>query len=46
MTWDRHVEHLGEDIYRVLAGNPEGKQLLVDLGAEGRIILKYSLKWI
>jgi hypothetical protein len=43
MTWDGHVEHFGEDIHRVLAGNPEGKKLLLDLGVEGRIIPKWSL---
>jgi len=44
MTWDGHVEHLGEDIWRVLAGKPKGKKLLLELGVEGCIILKWSLK--
>ena len=44
MTWDGHVEHMGEDVYRILAWNPEGKKLLVELGVESRITLKWSLK--
>jgi hypothetical protein len=44
MTWGGHVEHLGEDIWRVFVGNHKGKKLLVELDVEGSIMLKWSLK--
>ena len=31
--------------YRVLVGKPEGKSNLEDPGVDGRIILKWILKW-
>jgi len=40
MRWARHVEFMEERgcAYRVLAGTPEGKSHLEDLGVDGRII--------
>jgi hypothetical protein len=37
-----HVARMGEGkgVYRVLVGKPEGKNHLVDLGVDGRIILR------
>jgi hypothetical protein len=41
--WARHVARMGEkrDVYRVLAGKPEGDKPLGDL--DGKIILKCAL---
>jgi len=48
MRWVGHLTIIGEkrDVYRVLDGKPEGKDLVGDSGVDGRIILRWILrKW-
>jgi hypothetical protein len=42
MKWAGHVAHMREmrNSQEILAGKPEGKSYLEDLGVGGRIILK------
>ena len=42
MKWAGHVARMGEwrGVYRVLMGNPEGKNHLREPGVDGRIILR------
>jgi hypothetical protein len=46
MSWVRQVACVGEDRsrYRVLVGKPEERDNLKDLGIDGRMILKCTLK--
>jgi hypothetical protein len=43
MWWAGHVACMGEGVYRVLVGRPEGKNHWEDLGIDGRITLKLTL---
>jgi hypothetical protein len=47
MRWTGHVACMGEKryAYRVLVWNPDGKRHFRRLGAEGRIILKWIVKY-
>jgi hypothetical protein len=42
MRWEGHVARIGEGraLYRVLVGNPEGRNHWGDPGVDGRIILE------
>jgi len=42
MRWAGHTARIGErrGVYRVLMGNPEGKNHLREPGVDGRIILR------
>jgi hypothetical protein len=46
MRWAGHVAHMGEGrgVYRVLVGRPEGKRHWEDLGIDGRITLRWTLR--
>jgi len=43
MRWAGHVARMGEreGLYRVMVVEPEGKNLLKDIGVNGRIVLKW-----
>jgi hypothetical protein len=45
MRWAVHVARMGEgeNVYRVLVGNPEGKDHLQDQGVDGRMGSKWTL---
>ena len=47
MRWARHVARMeeGRGVLRVLVGNPEGKSHWGDQDVDGRIILRWILKW-
>jgi hypothetical protein len=46
MRWAGHVARMGEgrNVYRVLVGNPEGKDRLEDKGVDGRMGSKWTLE--
>jgi hypothetical protein len=46
MSWAGHVPWMGKErgVYRVLVGKHEGKNLWVDPGVDGRIILGWIFK--
>ena len=46
MRWAGHVARMGEGrgVYRVLVGNPRGRDRWGDQGVDGRIILRWTFR--